>query len=69
MPVIRWQADTSTHFSSLAVDGGNIVLVLGEPLTHILTERPNELQARGVVVVKWKLCHTLVELGGVVHPF
>lgn len=44
-------------FSRFAVNRCDVVLVLGEPMIEIFTERLNELQLRRVVVFKRVLSH------------
>lgn len=44
-------------FSRLAVDGGDVQLILAQPLIQVLTERPDQLQLGGVVVLERVLSH------------
>ena len=57
----------SPHLARLAVNGGDIVLVATQPAVDVLTERPEEFDARRVVVVKCKLRDVIVELALVVR--
>lgn len=58
--------DPRPAFSGLAVNGGHVERVLGQPRLHVFAEGPDEREGRWVVVVEGVVFDAAVKLPGVV---